>query len=85
MRGGRRQGAGRPAGSGWRPAMAASGNTVLHSPKGRFAVTSRLSALVSGSDQFKQRAGFSLIAVNVAQIIENNQVILVELVDGAFQ
>lgn len=43
------------------------------------------SALVSGSDQFKQRAGFSLIAVNVAQVIENNQVVLVELVDGAFQ
>ena len=42
-------------------------------------------ALVSGSDQLKQRAGFSLIAVNVAQVIENNQVVLVELVDGVFQ
>ena len=40
---------------------------------------------VSGSDQFKQYAGLGLVATNVTEVIEDDEVILVELLDGTFQ
>ena len=63
--------------------MAGSGNTVVHSPKGWFAVISRRAAFVAGSDQFEQHAGLGLILGDIGEIIEDQQVELVELVDGA--
>ena len=40
---------------------------------------------VSGSNQFKQYAGLGLVATNVTEVIEDDEVILVELLDGTFQ
>ena len=40
---------------------------------------------VARSDQLEQCASLRLIAIHVAQIIENDQVILIELLDRALQ
>jgi len=42
-------------------------------------------ALVSGSNQLEQHAGLRLIPIDVAEIIENDQVVFVELLEGALQ
>jgi len=42
-------------------------------------------AFISGSNQLEQYAGFSLITMDVAEIVKNDQVILVELIDGGVE
>jgi hypothetical protein len=41
--------------------------------------------MAAGADQFEQHAGFSLILVDVGDVIEDQQVILVEFGERAFE
>ena len=43
------------------------------------------SALVSGTDEFEQDAGFGLILGDIGEVIEDQQVVLVELGDSGFE
>ena len=40
---------------------------------------------ISGADELEQNRGFCLIFADVGQIVQNQQVVLVELGDGAFE
>ena len=42
-------------------------------------------AFVAGSNHLEQDAGFCLVTANVAKIVENDQLVLVELLDGALE
>jgi hypothetical protein len=41
--------------------------------------------LVTGTDQFEEHARFGLVLGDIGQIVEDEQIELVELVDGSFQ
>ena len=43
------------------------------------------SSLVSGTDQFEQHAGLGLILGDVGEVVEDQQVIAVEPIDGGFE
>jgi hypothetical protein len=64
--------------------MVASGKTLVHSPK-LIGGDEQAAPFVVGSDQLEQYRGFRLVAPDVAEVIENDEVVLVKLLDGALQ
>ena len=65
--------------------MAGSGKTFPHSPNGWLAVMSDGAAFVAGADQFEQHRGLGLVLADVGEVVEDQQVELVEAVDGGFK
>ena len=62
--------------------MALSGKTRIPGAEGLVGGDEHGSSLVSGGDQLEEDAGFGLALLHVGEIVEDQEVILVEFLDG---
>ena len=65
--------------------MAWSGKTLLDASNWLIGGDQHRSSLVAAADQLEQHAGFGLILADIGDVVEDQQVILVELGERAFE